>query len=214
MLNPRCETNKFSRFFFRFCRCGHNAKENGSPWCPISRKNCYSWKTFSFLFSGLNNISILQHYTRGMCTNTLAILEGYFCFLFQRPFLSPLHIWAHERIIFLGASHSPQRVFLRLRGLFWWGLKRDEGERSLQSERTFFALIKTSGGEITHRQKGWDRVTMSDEIWFSIFAQKIMQNWWRRRRSKSTDSVEIIDKRNDFRVGKRLRFSCTSVCFC
>lgn len=57
MLNPRCETNKFSlapffSVFFRFCRCGHNAKGNGSPWCPISRKNRYRGKVFFFFSVG------------------------------------------------------------------------------------------------------------------------------------------------------------------
>lgn len=104
MLNPRCETNKFS-LFFRFCRCGHNAKGNGSPWCPISRKKSLHKKLFSFSFFLVGWItSAFCNIIREACAQiyTMGILS--FLLLCVRSFAFSEYI--HERIIFLAASCS------------------------------------------------------------------------------------------------------------
>lgn len=123
MLNPRCETNKFS-LFFRFCRCGHNAKGNGSPWCPISRKKSLHKKLFSFSFFLVGWITsafcnIIS--TRGMCTN---IYDGDTFFLTSlRPFLCLLRIHTRENY-FPRCLMLHFDVFFRLRGFLDEGWKK------------------------------------------------------------------------------------------
>lgn len=133
MPNPRCETNKFSLAFFfflryRFCRCGHNAKGNGSPQCPISRKKSLHKKFF--LFAGLNNISILQRESKA-CAQTYICV----CLLFDGDTFSFLHFFLrpfceYERIIFLGVSCSTLTYFFAF-GDVLMRVEKMEGKKSL-----------------------------------------------------------------------------------
>lgn len=78
-----------------------------------------------FLFGGLNNISILQRYTRGMCTNVYAFYSlG--ILLFLTSFLSPffLFLWITRGSYFPHFLTLFSAFFLSPSGIFWWGLKR------------------------------------------------------------------------------------------
>lgn len=173
MPNPRCETNKFSLAFFflrnRFCRCGHNAKGNGSPWCPISRKKSLHKSFFFFSVGWISHQHFATYYTRGMCTNIctlymLVIRWGYFPFLhFLRPFL-----WIYTRENYF--SRRLMLYFWRIfspSGIFWWGLK-DGGEKKFARQMDIFQIKRAENATTT----GWNRASLLDRIWFSYFAQK------------------------------------------
>lgn len=135
--------------FFRFCQCGHNAKGNGSPWCPISRKKNRYTKNSLFLFVELNNISILQHSTRGMHDNNsvyaLLVIRLGILFLFLRfsflfsPFFFSVRFFpvnTHTRELFYPRHLT---LSIALGGFFLMRVEKMEKESS-QSKGTFLCL--------------------------------------------------------------------------
>lgn len=109
MLNPRCETNKFPlapffRFFFASADVDITLKETGLLGVQSAEK-IVTEKNF-FLFSGLNNISILQPYTR-MCTN-MCLLFARDTFLTFPSFASVFALLC----IYTRENYSPWRLTL------------------------------------------------------------------------------------------------------
>lgn len=172
MLNPRCETNKFSsslRLFFTFfllsiffCNVDITLrfKETVSLVSNQQKKIVtQEKKKRQKVFGGLNNISILQHYTRGMCTNICACYSmGILCFLThlapippcspRRPLPCHLNMYTHEGIIRRKPRFSYSvlwRIFSPS-GIFWWGLKRWKRKREekevCEGKWTFFRSRK------------------------------------------------------------------------
>lgn len=119
-----------------------------------------------FLFGGLNNISILQRYTRGMCTNVYAFYSlG--ILLFLTSFLSPffLFLWITRGSYFPHFLTLFSAFFLSPSGIFWWGLKRWKKVRKW----TFFRSRRRKS------RIGWNRVSFAyvHRIWFAYFAKKL-----------------------------------------
>lgn len=124
-----------------------------------------------FLFGGLNNISILQRYTRGMCTNVYAFYSlG--ILLFLTSFLSPffLFLWITR------GSYFPH--FLTLFSAFFsfaFGDFLMRVEKMEKSSQMDIFQIKEKEIPPPKSRIGWNRVSFAyvHRIWFAYFAKKL-----------------------------------------